>query len=340
MKTIKTENAIGMPLGHDITEIVPGEFKGIAFKKGHVIKEEDIERLLRIGKENIYVLDLDENEIHENDAAIILGNLFAGSGVYFTEPGEGKISFKAENFGLLKINRELLDKIYEIDNICLSTIHENTYVKKDSLLGGTRIIPLSIEKEKLDEIKELVKHKSPLFQVKPFKKHKVALIITGSEVYKGRIEDKFAPVVEKKLDFFGSEICQKVLVPDEFDTIKSEVLNAKQLGADMIVVTGGMSVDPDDKTPGAIKASGAEIVTYGTSILPGAMLLFAYLEDIPVFGLPGGVIFSKATAFDLLLPRVLAGEQLKRKDIARLGYGGQCLFCNICTFPNCHFGKQ
>lgn len=340
MKTVKTENAIGMVLGHDITEIIPGEFKGIAFKKGHIIKESDVEHLLRIGKENIYVLELSENELHENEAAIRLGNLFAGSGIHFSEPGEGKINIKPKHRGLLKINRDLLEEVNDIENICLATIHENRYVETNDLLGGCRIIPLTIEKEKIDAIEDLVKGKDPMFKVKPFIKHKVAIIVTGSEVYKGRIKDKFGPVIEKKINFFQSEVFHKVIVPDDLNAIKTEILKAKELGAEMIIVTGGMSVDPDDKTPGAIKSTGADIVTYGTSVLPGAMLLFAYLEDIPVFGLPGCAMFAKTTSFDLILPRVLAGEKILRKDITKLGYGGQCLSCPVCTFPNCHFGKN
>lgn len=340
MDTVKTEDAVGMVLGHDITEIVPGEFKGIAFKKGHIIKEEDIEKLLRIGKENIYVFNLEENEIHENDAAIRLGNMFAGPGIYFSEPGEGKINIKPEYTGLLKINRELLDAVNDVGDMCLATIHENIKVKKDDLLAGCRIIPLTIKKEKIDEIEKMVENKAPMFEIKPFLNFKVALIITGSEVYKGRIEDKFGPVIERKVKAFGSDIFHKTIVQDDLEVIKDAVLDAKKIGAEIIIVTGGMSVDPDDKTPGAIKATGADIVSYGTPVLPGAMLLFAYLEDVPVFGLPGCVMFAHTTAFDLLLPRVFAGEKIVRKDITRMGYGGQCLTCEVCTFPNCHFGKH
>ncbi len=338
--TIKTEDAIGMILAHDITEIIPGKFKGIAFKKGHIIKEEDIEKLLRIGEENVYVFSLGEDELHENDAAIRLGNIFAGPGVCFSEPGEGKINIKPEYRGLLKINRELLDEVNDVGDICLATIHENMKVEKDELLAGCRIIPLTIKKEKIDEIEKMAKNKRPMFQIKPFLDFKIALIVTGSEVYKGRIEDKFGPVIERKVKAFGSEIFHKTIVEDDIDIIKNAVLDAKEMGAEMIIVTGGMSVDPDDKTPGAIKATKADIITYGTPILPGAMLLFAYLDDIPVFGLPGCVMFAHTTAFDLLLPRVFAGEKIVRKDITRMGYGGQCLTCKVCTFPDCHFGKH
>lgn len=339
MKTIRTEDAVGTVLAHDLTLILPGEYKGPAFKKGQIIKEEDIDLLLSMGKENLYVLELEEDELHENEAALRLGKIFAGEGIHFSEPSEGKINIMPEHKGLLKINRDLLEKVCDLDNICLATIHENRYVNKDDLIGGCRIIPLTIEKEKIHQVEELARDQTPVFQIKPFLKKKVALIVTGSEVYKGIIEDKFGPVIKNKVEFFGSEIFNQVIVPDDLQAIKQAILDAKNLGAEMIVVTGGMSVDPDDKTPGAIKSTGADIVTYGTSVLPGAMLLFSYLDEIPVFGLPGCVMFAKTTAFDLILPRVLAGEKISRRDITRLGYGGQCLSCKVCTFPDCHFGK-
>lgn len=340
MDTVKTEDAVGMVLGHDITEIVPGEFKGRAFKKGHIIKEEDIERLLRIGKENIYVFNLKDGEIHENEAAIRLAKMFAGPGISFSEPAEGKTNLRPKHTGLLKINRQLLDDVNDVGEMCVATIHENIRVEKDELLAGCRIIPLTIDSKKIDVIEAMTRGTEPMFRIKPFLPFKVALIVTGSEVFKGRIQDKFGPVIGEKVALYGSSIFHKEIVEDDTDSIKSAILKAKEMGAEMIVVTGGMSVDPDDKTPGAIKASGADIVAYGTPVLPGAMLLFAYLDGIPVFGLPGCVMFSKTTAFDLLLPRVFAGETIVRRDITRMGYGGQCLSCPVCSFPHCHFGKH
>lgn len=340
MKVVKTENSVGMVLGHDITEIVPGEFKGVAFKKGHVIRESDIERLLRIGKEHIYIFELNENELHEDEAALALGNLICGNGVHFSNPPkEGKITIHPDYKGLLKINRDILDDVNELGDICLATIQGDRTIKEGELIGGCRVIPLKIDKSKVDDVENIILEKGKIFEIKPFKNLKAAIIVTGSEVSKGRIEDKFGPVVERKLLEFGTDVFHKVIVPDDTDIIKETIFKCKELGAELIVVTGGMSVDPDDKTPGAIKSTGAEIVSYGTPVLPGAMLLFAYLDGIPVFGLPGCVMFSETTAFDILLPRVMAGEVITRKDITRLGYGGQCLKCEVCNFPNCHFGK-
>ncbi|AKL93964.1 molybdopterin biosynthesis protein MoeA [Clostridium aceticum] len=339
MRVVRTNQAVGMVLGHDITEIVPNVFKGVAFKKGHVIKEEDVERLLRIGKEHVYVFQLKPDELHEDDAAIQLGELACGEGVYFTEPSEGKINIVAKHRGLLKINKELLEEINDLGEICLATIHGNRRIDKDGLIGGCRVIPLTIPKQKISEAKAILKDAKPMIEVKSFKPLKTAIIVTGSEVYKGRIEDKFGPVVEKKIEAYDSDVIYKTIVPDELDRIKETVLRCKDKGAELIIVTGGMSVDPDDKTPGAIKAAGAEIISYGTPVLPGAMLLVGYIEGIPIFGLPGCVMFSHTTAFDILLPRVFAGERIVRRDITRMGYGGQCLKCQSCSFPDCHFGK-
>lgn len=339
MKVVDTEKAVGMVLGHDITEIVPGEFKGVAFSKGHIIKEEDIERLLRIGKEHVYIFELNEDELHEDEAAIALGKLVCGEGVFFTNPKEGKVNIVAKQKGLLKIDRDLLDDINDVNDICVATIHSNRTIDEGDLIGGSRVIPLVVKSEKIESVKSILQEKGPVIEVKPFKSLNTALIVTGSEVYKGRIEDRFGPVIEKKLEKFGSKVSYKTIVPDELDIIKDTIIKYKDLGAELIVVTGGMSVDPDDKTPGAIKATGASIVSYGAPVLPGAMLLFAYLEGIPLFGLPGCVMFSDTTVFDLLLPRVMAGEKIVRRDITRMGYGGQCLKCEICAFPNCHFGK-
>jgi len=339
MQVVKTREAVGMVIGHDLTEIVPGKFKGVAFKKGHVVREQDIDHLLRIGKEHLYVMNLQENHVHEDDAAIALGHGICGPGITFEAPVEGKITIKAAMTGLLKIDRNLQDDINDLGDICLATVHGNRSIHQGELVGGCRVIPLTINRDKLDQVDQLLKGGSPLLQVKPYQSLKAAVLVTGNEVYKERIEDKFGPIATRKLQAFGMEMMPKKILPDDIESIKEAVLEAKRAGATLVVVTGGMSVDPDDKTPGAIKKTGADIVTYGTPVLPGAMLLLAYLEGVPVFGLPGCVMFSHTTAFDILLPRVVAGEIITRRDVSRLGHGGQCLKCETCSFPNCHFGK-
>ncbi|GAA0078626.1 molybdopterin-binding protein [Clostridium sp. CTA-5] len=337
MKSVDVRDAVGMVLCHDITKIVPDEFKGCAFKKGHIIKKEDIEELLKIGKEHIYVWENKEGMLHENDAAIRLKNLVCGKGLAFSEIKEGKINFIADRDGIVKIDKEKLLEINMLGEIIVSTIHNNTPVKKGQVIGGTRVIPLVIEEDKIIEAEKLTKE--PFIIVKEIKGKKVHMITTGSEVYHRRIEDKFGPAVKKKIEYYGCDLENQVILPDDKDMIVSEIKKALDNGAEMIVCTGGMSVDPDDMTPTAIKECGATIISYGSPVLPGAMFLLGYCNDIPIVGLPGCVMYSKRTVFDLVLPRILSDERLDRRELAKLGHGGFCLDCKVCTFPYCSFGK-
>jgi molybdenum cofactor synthesis domain-containing protein len=337
MKIIKVEDAVGVSLCHDITKIVPGEFKGIGFKKGHVIREEDIPALLSLGKKHIYVWEDEEGILHENEAAERLRDLAGGEGLYYGGIKEGKIEFFAAVDGLLKIDKDALFTLNSLGEIILSTIHNNTVIKKGDKVAATKVVPLFIEDEKIKRAEEIIKDK--IVNVVPINKKKTAIITTGSEVYTGRIKDAFGPILRNKLEEYCCEVMGQSILPDEQGEIEASIEEWLSRGAEMILCTGGMSVDPDDVTPTAIKNSGAEIKTYGTPVLPGAMLLMAYKGDIPIIGLPGGVIFSKRTVFDLILPRVLAGEKLEQKDFAAYGHGGLCLNCEVCTFPNCVFGK-
>lgn len=338
MKYIKTVDAVGHILCHDITKIIPGEFKGVAFKKGHRVREEDIQELLNIGKEHLYIYELDENKIHENDAAIILGNLGAGKNIILDrEVKEGKVDFYAQEEGILKVKRELLFKLNRLGEISFSTLPHNYPVKKGMKLGGTRVIPLVINRAKMETAKYLVTEK--LLEVRRYRKYKVGVIVTGGEIFHGRIEDKFGPVIKKKVEEYGSEIIHQFFSKDDKEMIKKSAEKLLKMGADMIIFTGGMSVDPDDVTPTAIMELGGELVTYGSPVLPGAMFLLSYLGDIPMMGLPGCVMYSKRTIFDLVLPRILAEERLTSDDIAVLGDGGLCQSCEICHYPNCSFGK-
>lgn len=337
MKIIKVEDAVGITLCHDITKIVPGKFKGVAFKKGHVIREEDIQELLSIGKRHIYVWEDREGILHENEAAERLRELTAGYGLYFGEIKEGKIEFFAAMDGLLKIDSSAVYELNSIDNIILSTIHNNTVVKRGDKVAATKVVPLFIEEDKIKRAEETIEKK--VISVIPIMKKKTAIITTGSEVFTGRIKDAFGPVLKNKLGEYGCEVLGQSIISDDPGRIEESVEEWLDKGAEMILVTGGMSVDPDDLTPRGIKNTGAKIITYGTPVLPGAMLLMAYKGDIPIVGLPGAVIFSKRTVFDLILPRILAGEKLEKEDFAALGHGGLCLSCDNCTFPKCGFGK-
>lgn len=339
MKQIRIEDAVGYILSHDVTKIVPGEFKGRLFKKGHVIKEEDIEKLLDIGKEHIYVWEPKENELHENDAATRIKDLVLGEGCTISEEiKEGKIDFFADRQGVLKINKDLLLKLNMVGEIIVSTMHNNTPVKKGEKIGATRVIPLIINEEKIIEAENLIKEK--IIRVEEIKPKKAVLITTGNEVYKGRIKDAFLPVMEEKLGYYGSKIIRQVILPDDKEMISENIIKAiEEDKVDVVICTGGMSVDPDDVTPSAIKDCNGEIVTYGAPVLPGAMFLLAYYKNTPILGVPSCAMYAKRTILDLVLPRVLADEKLTFEDIASYGNGGMCLSCEICSFPHCSFGK-
>lgn len=339
MKQIRIEDAVGCILSHDVTKIVPGEFKGRLFKKGHVIREEDIPKLLDIGKEHIYVWEQKEGELHENDAAIRIKDLVLGEGCSISEEiKEGKIDFFAARQGVLKINKDELLKLNLLGEIIVATMHDNTPVKVGEKIGATRVIPLIIDEKKILEAEKIINEK--IISVKEIKPKKAVLITTGNEVYKGRIKDAFLPVMKEKLEYYGSEIVRQVILPDNKEMITENILKAiEEDKVDIIICTGGMSVDPDDVTPSAIKDCNGEIVTYGAPVLPGAMFLLAYYKNTPILGVPSCAMYSKRTIFDLVLPRVLADEKLSLEDIAMYGNGGMCLNCEICSFPHCSFGK-
>ena len=339
MKLIPVEEAVGQVLCHDMTQIIPGEFKGARFRKGHIVTEEDIPVLLSMGKENLYVWEMKPGILHENEAAERLCALCLGDGMARSEVKEGKIEITAEREGLFRVRSEQLVAVNSIDEIMIATRRGNTAVHPGDKLCGTRVIPLVIGEEKLTAA-EGAAGTEPLLEILPYKLKKAAVITTGSEVYHGRIEDKFTPVLVKKLAAFGIEVTEHVTVDDGLERIRAAIEAMRAKDVDLILCTGGMSVDPDDNTPGAIKASGARIVTYGAPVLPGAMFLLGYYEDgMPVLGLPGCVMYAAATIFDLVLPRIAAGVPLEKRDFVVLGEGGLCLGCKPCHYPNCPFGR-
>jgi len=339
MQEIPVRKAVGKVLYHDITCIVPGEFAGRAFKKGHVIGSDDIPKLLNLGKENIYILNLEEGFVHENGAAVRIAEAAIGPGIRMSEPVEGKVTMTAEASGLLKVNVAALSRINAIDEMALATLHTNQQVTPGKQIAGTRIIPLYTKEDKLREVEAICRENAPVISIKPFKRLKVGLVTTGSEVYGGRIEDRFGPVVREKFDKLGSAVMRQILVSDDVAMTVKAIHDLLSEGAEMIVATGGMSVDPDDRTPAGIRAAGATVVTYGSPVFPGAMFMLAYIGKVPVIGLPGCAMYRKATIFDLVVSRILAGEAVTRAEITEMGHGGFCAGCTECRYPNCGFGK-
>ncbi len=363
-KTIRVTEAVGTVLAHDITEIRPGEFKGRAFKKGHVIREEDVCHLQRLGKEHLFVLQVAEDEMHENEAAYAIARALMGNGVAIKgEPKEGKISIIAERDGLLKIDRNALLQFNMLGEVMCATLHDNTVVKKGQDVAGTRAIPLVVKRSIVEEaVKICEKVRSSEFvvrsedvnpqsairnpqaqygviEVKELRKPKVGVVITGNEVYHGRIKDAFAPVITKKIEEIGGELVGVYYAPDDKAFIVDRLRELLRAGADLLITTGGMSVDPDDVTRFAIRELGAGEITYGSAVLPGAMFLIAYLGEVPIIGIPACGMYARTTIFDLILPRVLAGERIGRRDVAALGHGGLCMKCDVCRYPVCPFGK-
>jgi len=342
---IPVQDSIGTVLAHDITEIRPGEFKGRAFRKGHIIKEEDVCRLQRLGKDNLFVLNIAEDEMHEDDAAYALANALLGEGVKIEgEPKEGKINIIAARDGLLNINKDALFEFNMLGDVMCATLHNNTLVRKGQSVGATRAIPLIVKKNIVQTAVRIAEKAGEIIHVGEIRKPKAGIVITGNEVYYGRIKDAFAPVITDKIDKVGGEIVGVYYAPDDESFIESRLRELISAGADLLITTGGMSVDPDDVTRFAIRNLGVKDIAYGSAVLPGAMFLAAYMDidgrpSIPILGIPACGMYAKVTIFDLILPRVLAGERIGRRELAELGHGGLCMNCGDCKYPACPFGK-
>lgn len=321
MKEISVYDAVGCVLVHDITEIVRGVVKDTRFRKGHVVREEDIPVLLRLGKEHIFVWEDDESKLHENDAAEILRAITQGENLTASDVKEGKIELKPTCDGVFHVDAEKLNAINAVEEICIATVANKIPVRKNKSVAAMRVIPLVIDKAKMQRVKEIA-GAEPLMKIAPYKNFKVGLVVTGSEIFHERIKDTFTPVIESKLKSFGLQIDERRISDDSKEMTREKISELLALGCEIILATGGMSVDPDDKTPAAITSTGAQVVTYGAPVLPGAMFMLAYLGDVPIMGLPGCVMHCSKTVFDLILPRVLTGEKLIRRDFTTLGVGG------------------
>lgn len=341
-REIPVTQAVGTVLCHDITRIIPGHgperAKGPVFRKGHVITEADIPKLLSVGKEHIYAFELPAGFLHENDAAHRISRAASGRNILFTDPVEGRINLVAGCPGLLKVDTRRLLRINSQDQIALATMHTCQVVAEGQAVAGTRVVPLVIEEARVRGVEEICAE-GPVVQVLPLRPHRVGMVTTGSEVYHGRVQDGFGPVVREKFASLGSHVFRQILVSDHVEMTVAAIRLLLDQGADMVVVTGGMSVDPDDRTPLAIRQAGAEITVYGTPVFPGAMFLIGRIGTVPVLGLPGCVMYHRASIFDLVVPRLLAGEPVTREDVAALGHGGFCAACPECRFPVCPFGK-
>lgn len=337
MKKVKVEDSVGMELCHDITAMYDG-FKGAAFKRGHIIQKEDIPKLLDYGKKSVFVWEANAGEIHEEDAARRMAAMASVDGAYYTAPSEGKVLLMAQERGMFRVDQELLRQLNSIGDITISSLPDHYPVKKGARLASMRIVPLVTRESQIIQAEELCRYKK-LFELLPYRHMNIGVIITGSEVYTGRIQDKFEPVVRRKMQDYPADIIDITICDDDLDMIVAAAKRQLESGADLLIFTGGMSVDPDDLTPTAIRLLGADIVSHGVPAQPGNMTLMAYLGKTAILGVPGAAISLPTTIFDVLLPHIFSGSRITKQDIISLGCGGLCQMCNSCHWPNCSFGR-
>lgn len=341
LKTVKVEDSIGRALAHDVTKIVPDRFKGPAYRRGHIIQPEDIPALLDLGKEHVYVLELERGDIHEDEASVRLAMAVAGPGLRLSEPVESRVNLVATSDGLLRVDIEGLKRLNTFGYLALATLHDATVVRQGDTVSALKPLPLVLSEEDVLQATEFCEARRGLVRVLPFRRQRVGVVITGGEVAKGRIKDEFGAIVVAKAGALGCFVAVVVCVTDDPAAI-AQAIHGVACISDLILVTGGMSIDPDDATQAGVRLSGARIERFGAPVMPGAMLLLAYLEAKPVIGVPACALFYSTTVLDLILPRLLADDRVTGADIAALGHGGLCrtpAACGECTFPHCEFGK-
>jgi hypothetical protein len=340
LKKIKLKDAVGRQLAHDITEIRPGEFKGPAYRKGHTVCNDDLCHLQKLGKNHLYTIDLAQDEIHEDQAAAILAAGLAGDGIVWRdEPREGKIKLIAERDGLFTVNTASLAAFNMVDEVMCATLHNHTLVEKNEMVAATRAIPLVMKRAPIERAASIARHNGATLSVRALRQAKAGLVITGNEVYHGLIEDRFASILSEKVTNLGGSVEDLAFAPDNPDTISSAITSHLERGCDLLMLSGGMSVDPDDVTRQGIRLAGATEMHYGSAVLPGAMFLVAYIGDVPLLGVPACGLYHRITVLDLVLPRILAGEKIGKAELAFLGHGGLCKDCPECSYPHCPFGK-
>lgn len=341
IQVVKIEDAVGYPLAHDITEIRPGQFKGAAFLKGQILKDQDLDHLRRLGKNHLYILKTGRNQMHEDEAAVAIADALCGEGVHWSgAPREGKLSLKATRDGLLKVDIAALMQFNLLGEVMCASRHTNSCVSRGDTVAATRAIPLVVDRTTVDAaVAAAGSAKNGVLRVLPMQKASVGVMITGNEVYYGHIQDKFEPIIREKVAGLGGRVLEVVILPDDDEMIAAAASRLCNAGANLLITTGGMSVDPDDRTRYGLQKAGACDMVYGSAVLPGAMFMICYLDKIPVLGIPACGMFASRTILDLIYPRVLAGEKITRTDVAALGHGGLCLKCKSCTFPVCPFGK-
>jgi hypothetical protein len=336
LKKVKVEDAVGLTLAHDITEIIPGKKKDAAFRRGQVIEAGDVERLLDLGKGYVYTFQGKQRGVHEDGAGTRMAEALAGEHMTLAAPKEGKVSIHSTVHGLFYVNDRNLYAMNRVNDVLLSTVPNRHPVGPGDMVAATRIIPLYISETTLRKAEKIARE--GVIAIRPFRSMKVGLVITGNEVFSGRVKDGSA-AVEGKLAGYGLTLVGKTVAPDRIEAIRDAILDLIAAGAEVVITTAGLSVDPDDVTKEGIEATGAKVLFYGTPVFPGAMFLVARLKGRFVLGAPACVYYNRYTALDVVLPRILAGETMRKRDVVKLSYGGLCLQCKTCHYPLCFFGK-
>lgn len=342
LKAVPVEKSIGKAILHDMTEIIPGESKGPAFQKGHVLDAGDLCRLHQMGKEQVYVTDetaIGSQWVHENEAALAFAKAMAGERVGCTDPPrEGKINLFATEDGLLVVADDILERFNRIEGVMCAGRKSYSILQKGQVFAGTRAIPLYLPRTTFERAMQVLDEK-PIFSIHPMRKAKVGILVTGTEVFRGLVQDRFIPIIRAKVEAYGCSVVHAKIVPDDRSAISEGIREMLQTGADLLVTTAGLSVDPDDVTRQGLLDAGASGMLHGSPILPGAMTLLARIGNVQVIGVPACALYFKITSFDLMLPRLLANVPIHRENLAPMGHGAFCMECKTCTFPKCPFGK-
>lgn len=319
VEKLPLRQAVGHILLHN--QIGPDGRK--VLKKGHRLASSDLPALQALGREQVYVAVLADDDIGENEAARRLGDVVAGPGLKTSTATTGRVNLIAASAGLVKINRQGLLAFNDSPGITLATLTHNTPVQPKKMVGTIKIIPYAVPRPRLEAAEAVARRENPLVAIKPFTVRQAVLITTGSEPARSKVVDAFTPPLQNRLSGYNTALAAGPHVPEDEQAIAAALQQTLNEGAEMVIIAGETSImDPDDITPRAIKAAGGSIVHYGVPAEPGNLLLLAYHGPVPIVGAPGCARSKNYNVVDMVLPRLAAGERLTRRDLIELGHGG------------------
>jgi len=335
VSTISIEDAVGLPLAHDLTQVdAERQTKGARFRRGHLLAPEDLPVLRKMGRLNLSVLDLEEGEVHEDEAARSLADALCGEGLEIEGPEEGRCRLVSTRKGVARFDPEMVKRVNLDREWSFGTCPANAIVKPGSTVAAFRILPLALKRASLERA---VRESSP-FSVRPFLPLGVGLVTTGSEIKAGLVKDAVCGKLLRKLEELGGSFAGQRFCGDGAEEIRESVRELLHAGADIVICTGGMSVDADDRTPEAIRSVADEVLFRGVPAMPGSNLMLARAGESWVVGAPACAAHDERTALDRLLIALFAGlgEEI---DVKNWGIGGLCSRCRVCSFPDCDFAR-